>query len=273
MSASGAFESGGWRGDRASVSTSERPLVSIVTVTLNSARTLGACLESVAAQTKRGIEHIVVDGGSTDGTVDLLRAWDRRLAWWTSEPDRGIYDAMNKGLSQARGEWIYFLGADDVLAAPDVVERCASRFGGGAAVVYGDIRFTNGELFRSIASRRLLVGNYLHHQGAFYAARAFDGWRFDTSLRIVADYELNLRLYRAGERFERAELVVAVCGDSGASSHNLWNGLLEMNRVRRRYVGALTSAVLALWLTVDFAVFVLNRARRRMRLKTRSAVP
>jgi glycosyltransferase involved in cell wall biosynthesis len=237
--------------------------VSVVTVTRNCARTLEACLDSVAAQTLLGIEHLVVDGGSMDGTVELLRARNERVAWWTSEPDRGIYDAMNKGVAQARGAWIYFLGADDVLAAPDVLERIEGKLRHGPAVVYGDVRFTNGHRFRSAAGRKLLVGNTIHHQGAFYAARVFDGWRFDAALRIAADYELNLRLYRAGERFDRADVVVAECGDEGASNARLGESYREMNQVRRRYVSAPVSGALALVLGAEVGAYRLLRSVRR----------
>jgi len=237
----------------------------VVTVAFDAVRTIESCLESVAAQSLSGVEHLVVDGGSTDGTVDVLRAWDRRVAWWASEPDRGIYDAMNKGIAAARGEWLYFFGADDVLAGPDVLERCALYLGGGAAVVYGDVRFTNGHLFRSKAGPKLLIGNTVHHQGAFYAARVFDGWRYDTSLRLVADYDLNLRLYRASERFARADVVVAECGDEGASNVRMGESFREMNRVRRRHLGAPASTALTGVLAAELgAYFLLRRLRRAL---------
>lgn len=239
-----------------------RPLVTVVTPVFNGRRTLEACLASVASQTLRSVEHVVVDGGSTDGTLDLLRSWDGELAAWTSEPDRGIYDAMNKGIARARGEWLYFLGADDALAAADVLERCAPLLRGGAAVVYGDVRYPGGRLFRSKAGPMLLVGNTIHHQGAFYAARVFEGWRYDPGLRLVADYDLNLRLWRGGERFARADVVVAECGDEGASNVRVRESFVEMNRVRRRHVGAAASAALRVVLAGQFAAYLLLRRLR-----------
>src|SRR5688572_22673033 len=89
------------------------PLVSVVTVTFNAARTLQATIDSVVKQDYPRLEHIVVDGGSTDGTVDIIRANALRLASWSSEPDGGIYDAMNKGAAKATGDWVIFLNADD----------------------------------------------------------------------------------------------------------------------------------------------------------------
>jgi glycosyltransferase involved in cell wall biosynthesis len=241
------------------------PLVTVVTAVRNGATTLGRCLESVAGQGYPDVEHVVVDGASTDGTVDVLRAHARPGLRWTSEPDGGIYDAMNKGIARARGAWIHFLGADDALAAPDVLERVAPALRSGAALVYGDVRHPTGLRFRSRVGPRLLVGNTVHHQGAFYAARVFDGWRYDTSLRVVADYELNLRLYRAGAPCVRADVVVAECGDTGASNVRVWQAFREMNRVRRRCLGAPASAALAVLLSGELAAYLLRRQLHRAR--------
>ena len=94
------------------------PLVSVITVCRNAATTLEACLLSVAAQGWPHVEHIVIDGASTDGTGDILASHRDRLAVVVSEPDRGLYDAMNKGVARARGDFVIFLNADDVFAGP-----------------------------------------------------------------------------------------------------------------------------------------------------------
>ena len=106
--------SGGTRLHRTvSFEVRERPLVTVITAVLNAVGAIKDCIESVVRQEYPNIEHIVLDGGSSDGTVDVLRHYDDRIALWRSEPDRGIYDAWNKALREARGEWICFLGADD----------------------------------------------------------------------------------------------------------------------------------------------------------------
>lgn len=239
----------------------DHPLVSVVTVVHNGARALERCLESVAAQTHPAVEHLVVDGGSTDGTADLLGAWDDRIAWWVSEPDRGIYDAMNKGIAAARGEWLYFLGADDVLAAPDTIERCAPHLEPGAALVYGDVRYTTGRRVRSRVGPKLLMRNTVHHQAAFYAARVFERWRYDTELRLLADYELNLRLYLARERCVRADVLVAECTEGGASRTKLREAFRETNLVRRRNLGVVANAALTVMFGAEFGLYLATRAR------------
>ena len=90
------------------------PLISVVTVSYNAVSTIEQTIISVLNQMYSNIEYIIIDGGSTDGTVDIIKRYDDKIAYWRSEPDRGIYDAMNKGILQAKGEWIYFIGASDL---------------------------------------------------------------------------------------------------------------------------------------------------------------
>ncbi len=94
--------------------TTELPLVTVVTAVFNGQPYVAECLESVLSQDYPNIEHIVLDGGSSDGTLDVLRRYDDKIAFWKSESDKGVYDAWNKSLDLANGEWITFLGADDV---------------------------------------------------------------------------------------------------------------------------------------------------------------
>lgn len=121
----------------------DAPLISVITATFNAAAQLPDTLSSLRAQTYRNFEWIVVDGGSTDGTAELLHASENMLSYWISEPDRGIYDAWNKACRHARGEWVLFLGAGDVLAQPETLECCAQylKAAGRATVfVYGRLQ-------------------------------------------------------------------------------------------------------------------------------------
>src|SRR5436190_3452900 len=102
--------------------------VSIITVTLNSAKYLQECIDSVAHQTYSNIEHIVIDGNSTDGTLDIIRRYDNHIAKWISESDRGMYDAINKGMNIATGDVIGILNSDDMLATNDVIEQVVNCF-------------------------------------------------------------------------------------------------------------------------------------------------
>src|SRR3954464_14436248 len=114
--------------------------ISVITAVKNRASTLGACLRSVQAQSWAGVEHIVVDGGSTDGSLSLLAASRCRLAKLICEPDRGVYDALNKGIRAASGDVIGFMHADDEFASEQVLEHVASAFDDPSVeAVYGDL--------------------------------------------------------------------------------------------------------------------------------------
>lgn len=223
------------------------PRVSVITVVFNGAATLERTIQNVLSQTWPSVEYVVVDGGSTDGTVDILRRHDDRIAHWVSEPDRGLYDAMNKGLDAATGDWVVFMGADDCFAdAGSVAEymealRRYEQAHPGApkpALLYGDVTYTNGLYFRSSLGPKMLLGNRVHHQAALYARSLFDGFRYDVNCRHVSDYELNLMLYlrRAPALYLGKSL--ALCDHGGVSSDagNVWKNVAELNLLRRRHV-------------------------------------
>lgn len=113
------------------------PLISVVTVSYNAVSTIEQTIISVLNQMYFNIEYIIIDGGSTDGTVDIIKRYDDKIAYWQSEPDRGIYDAMNKGILQAKGEWIYFIGASDLLLKNSFQTIFSEKI--DAEVIYGDI--------------------------------------------------------------------------------------------------------------------------------------
>jgi glycosyltransferase involved in cell wall biosynthesis len=178
--------------------------LSIVTVCLNSARTIGNTLDSVNSQTCPDIEHIVVDGGSTDGTQDLVRKRGLRVATMLSEPDRGIYDAMNKGAALATGDVVGFLNADDVFAGPQAAASIARAFSSGIEACYGDV------VYVSASDPSRVIRHW--RSGEYRAGLCAKGWApphptlyvkrgvferhggFDDRLRVAADFEFALRL-------------------------------------------------------------------------------
>ncbi len=181
--------------------------ISIITVAYNSVATIADTLASVAAQTHPDLEHIVVDGASTDETLAVLRERGGHVARLISEPDGGIYDAMNKGLALATGDFIGFLNADDILAMPNTVEVIARAAAmPGTSAVYGDLVYVRqdrpDELLRywrsgSFSPTRLRFG-WMPPHPTFYVSRSLLSQLggFDTSLRIAADYDFMLRCLR-----------------------------------------------------------------------------
>lgn len=173
----------------------QSPEISVVTVVYNRAKTLPECLDSVHAQQGVHHEHVVVDGGSTDGTLDHIRQRQHRLAWWCSEPDRGIADAMNKGLARARGRWLLFLHSDDHLMDSDSLARCAQILRSSDADMVGfPIQYGTPERFRILRPRGggwwLNLKSGLLHQATFMRRDLFERLGgYDPDLRIAMDYD------------------------------------------------------------------------------------
>ena len=181
-------------------STSDKPLVTVITATFNAAEHLVPCIESVLAQNYPNIEHLIFDGGSTDGTLDILRRYDDRIALWRSQPDKGVYDAWNNALDEARGEWVAYIGADD-------------EYLPGAIAAYIELARQNPNA-DYISSRALwlhpsgyerIIGlpwswpafsNHMTttHVGSFHRRSLYNSLgKYDITFPTAADYELLLR--------------------------------------------------------------------------------
>lgn len=219
---------------------SAAPTLSVVIVCLNPGPRLSVALASVWAQLHVAPEIIVIDGGSTDGSLAWLESQRDRLAAIVSEPDAGVYDAMNKGVALATGGWVYFLGADDRLVGDTMLSEVLDRAQKtGAGVVVGEAAFDDGRLYMLRSRINPLARNFVHHQAAFYRRSLFtENGPFDRSLAIMADYEFNLRLWKNRVRFKPVSLRIAACGIAGLSDAGRWRGYREEITVRHRYFAA-----------------------------------
>ncbi|GAB3547787.1 glycosyltransferase family 2 protein [Spirosoma fluminis] len=230
------------------------PLISVITVTYNAANTLEQSILSVIKQ-QTNLEYLIIDGGSKDGTTDILRKYNDSISYWISESDQGIYDAMNKGIDMSKGQWLYFLGADDELcdgALNEVSKQLTSIYD----VVFGVIRTDTGKQFSSSINLKMALSNTIHHQSAFYNRRLFDMFRYDTAQKIMSDYDLNLFIYKQKRAYKQINTCVAICGSSGISSVDK-KSLHETNRIRSKHynraMNIIISAVLRLkyWIHYD----------------------
>lgn len=186
--------------------TEEKPVtISIITVCYNAELIIEKTIRSVMAQTYPWLEYLIIDGASTDGTEALVRPFaGQGVLQWYSEPDQGIYDAMNKGAEKATGDYLYFLNAGDTLFDPGVMERMAARCTPSRAeVLYGDITYvhpdghTEQRMYGSSCGRLIyyLTGDCINHQAVLAHRACFDDIRFDTEhYRICADRDWMLRL-------------------------------------------------------------------------------
>jgi len=216
------------------------PIISVIVVCKNPGPRLPAALASVWEQHPAPTELVVVDGGSTDGTREWLETQRHQIATLISEPDRGVYDAMNKGLAAAHGDWVLFLGADDRLAGDRVLSEAANWMKENEAdVAVGEAAYDDGRIYQLGPRVNPPARNFVHHQAAFYRRTLFvEQGGFDASLAVMADYEFNLRLWKNRARFKPLPLRIAACGSGGLSDAGRWRGYAEEIRVRHRYFPA-----------------------------------
>jgi glycosyltransferase involved in cell wall biosynthesis len=243
------------------------PLTSVVTVVYNGARHIEQTIQSVLGQSYGNLEYIVVDGGSTDGTVDIIRKYDDRIDFWISERDRGIYDAMNKGLGFAHGEITNLLNADDYYCDPDVVrsvvEHVVAR--GGESVVVGDTLMTDGAKTALVKCGDL--GQGLHYRIPFMHPSCFipgalyrrEGY-YDTSYRIAADVDLLMRLMRADVKFEPLGRPCVTMRHGGASNSRFGLGRREYASIYHKHYRNALRAIYGY--VTSMTLFYLSSAKR-----------
>jgi putative colanic acid biosynthesis glycosyltransferase len=215
----------------------QKPLISVITICLNAVDFIKQTIKSVIAQTYPNIEYIVIDGGSRDGTVDIICRYDTVLAYWQTEMDLGIYDAMNKGISRSHGKWIYFLGAGDYFYNNTVIESIFDKKINMEKyeLIFGDIIYNNSRLFKSTFGPLLKLKNTIHHQGAFYRSDIFTSFRYDSNLKALADYELNLKLYLSNCNVFKINMIISNCMEGGISGQAKFNIYKEEIKIRKQY--------------------------------------
>lgn len=176
------------------------PRVSIVIACFNAGDQLAACLSSIRALNIADLEVVVVDGGSQDHTLQVLQQEHVLSLQWVSEPDQGIYDALNKGVRLARGQWLHFLGTDDRLL-PDfkqmvsVLQEADTLYYGNSKPAYRDRVRPSYELLGGPFSKYRIAKYCVNHQAILYPASVFQQYQYDPQYRIFADYALNIRLW------------------------------------------------------------------------------
>jgi glycosyltransferase involved in cell wall biosynthesis len=257
------FEGGLRTRGAASAQQAGTPLVSIITVVYNSAAFIEQTILSVLNQSYAQIEYIIIDGGSTDGTLEAIRKHEHAIDYWISEPDGGIYHAMNKGIQLCTGQIVGIINAGDwyeewVVSA--VVEVFSSK---KADVVYGDLCLV--DLLTGIPQlvkpklhllRESMV--YLGHPTVFIKSDLYARNRFNTDFSIAADYEFILGLYVAGCAFEYCDNSVTNMRTGGTSSS--FATIVEVFKVHRKYYGSFCAIRVLSLSTLRWGYFNLRRA-------------
>ena len=243
-------------------SSAKKVKFSIVTITYNAEVVLERTLKSVVCQSYSGIEYIVIDGQSEDGTVSLIKKYEGCISDWVSEPDRGLYDAMNKGLQRATGDYVWFLNAGDSLQTDDVVEKVAriAEKENFPDILYGETDLVDMDN-KFIARRRLKAPEHLNwksfRMGMLVCHQSFIMKRekaplYDLSYRFSADFDWCIRCMRIAGDIVNTRLRLTNYLYEGLTTRNRKVSLKERYHIMVKNYGRLPVMFLHLWFAVRF---------------------
>lgn len=201
-----------------------KPKISIVTVSFNAVKQIENTITSVLNQTYPYIEYIIIDGGSTDGSVDIIKRYAHRLTYWISEPDEGIYDGMNKGLQVASGEWINFMNSGDTFFNTQVIENTIKLANEKSDIIFGSNSVIKDNILYEVIPKPFYKNLPLHHdmgfnhQCTFVRTSLAKKYKFDTKFKLAADYNMVITLYRNKAIFQQINLIIAKYDLTGVST-------------------------------------------------------
>ncbi len=194
--------------------------ISVVTVVWNDAIGLEKTIQSVISQTYKNIEFIVIDGGSTDGTVKVIKKYEDKINYWVSEKDKGIYDAMNKGIVVSTGTWVNFMNAGDIFVDKNVLDSIPFCDLSEYVLIYGN-KIQDGKIIYPMELKKLEIGEiYANHQSMFFNKDLLGSeLRYDLTYKIYGDYELVNKIYlNYSNLIEYIDILIANFEGGGVSS-------------------------------------------------------
>ena len=231
------------------------PKLSIIIPVLNQEQYLQIAIESVINQDFTDYELIVIDGKSTDNSLDIIKKYQSKISYWESSEDENVYDAMNKGISKTNGDWLYFLGADDKIYK-DTFQNIFSNPLENTNLIFGNIIYQNNEKFKGEYSNSLFLRNSIHHQGALYHKRCFYVEKFNCNYSILADYDFNLGLFLEKRKALYFNFNFAICGNHGISKQKSSEHYKQEFNIKKNRLNAVQFVVYG---SVTLGKFVLNR--------------
>ena len=232
-------------------SSKERPIVSVITIVYNRKKDLQATFRSVFEQSYDNIEYIVVDGGSSDGTLELIQENDDKIGYWRSEPDKGLYDAMNKGLSLAKGDYLWFMNAGDLIYDKDTVKNLVSKAGREADIYFGETllfdedgkewglrsEVTTQKLPKDLSWRSLKLGMVVCHQSILVKRDLAPEYILDHP--YSADIDWVIKSLKNAKRIVNTDQILSRYLMGGFSKKNLIKSWNDRYKILARHYGFL----------------------------------
>lgn len=241
------------------------PKISIITVVFNSKNHIEATIKNILSQTYKNIEYIIIDGKSTDGTVEIIKTYQDEISLWISEPDKGLYDAMNKGIKLATGDYILFINSGDKLFDITTIEQVFSK--PIADVYYGDTVIINTN-DQEIGLRRLRPPEKLSvksfKKGMLVCHQSFIARRqlvplFNLNYRFAADYDWTIQILKNSQLIINTSLIISRFLEGGQTSRTVYKGLLERFIIMKKHYGLISAIMLNLMLIPRFIGYLFTK--------------
>ncbi|PRM98273.1 hypothetical protein CJ670_04080 [Arcobacter cryaerophilus gv. crypticus] len=223
------------------------PKVTVVTVTYNAEKYLEQTIKSVIEQDYPNIEYIIIDGASTDGTIDIIKQYEEHIDYWISEPDRGIYDAMNKGIDVATAEWINFMNAGDSFASNNILKDIFNKktFEKDFDVLYGGVKIVDEnynykEYISAKPMSEIWKGSYCNHQSLFVKTSIMKKNKFNLDYKLAAEKELFIKLYVNKYSYKIFDFPISnfIISDNSFSTKHKIIDSIEMLYILTKYINS-----------------------------------
>lgn len=223
------------------------PLISVITVSYNASQCIEDTILSIIEQRYDNFEYIIIDGGSSDTTLNIIRKYQSKITHCISEPDAGIYDAMNKGVHKSKGKYIIFINAGDTLCNNETLKNCASVLKADPTidVLYGNtiLKYSFGSyITKPAAIQEISKHMFFCHQSSFCKRELLEKYPFDTKFKIAADYNLFKSLYVKHSKFKYYDMCIAIYeaedGLSSKSHHKLLKEYSIINQIKHPWLNA-----------------------------------
>lgn len=244
-------------------------LVSIITVTYNSEQTLEDTIQSIINQSYKNIEYIIIDGGSTDNTLNIIEKYKQHISYWISEPDKGIYDAMNKGIQKAKGELIGIINSDDWYEK-DIISTVVSKYKkyGDNCIYHGNIKFHyNNGLIEwkkpQLNLNKFYRGTILFHPTFFVPKKLYTRiGLFDIKFKIAADYDFMIRSYKEGIKYIYIDKYISNMRAGGESTQKAILGYKETAVIANK--AGLKKWKILLFTGIKIAIYKFNKFKGKL---------
>jgi len=249
-------------------SSTNKPVVSIITVVFNGIDTLERTIKSVVNQTYQNIEYIIVDGGSNDGTQNLIKNYENHISKWISESDNGLYDAMNKGIRLSSGDYFWFINSGDEIAANDTLQKVFEKTN-SADFYYGQTVMVDNDN-QIIGARRLTPpdnltwkdfrnGMLVSHQSVIVSRKV--AGEYNTNYRFSADYEWTLSALKKSSKIVNTRIALSKFLDGGLTKKNILPGLKERFKIMRKNFGLFSTILYHIPIGFRFVWYYLKNRR------------